>query len=85
MSPKLLSCLFQPKVLCSFVKTEKFVGIMDRCLRCEHYESFLREMHEEDMKEGIEVDEINRLRARYERGEISLEEFRKGYFSVQRE
>lgn len=85
MSSKPLACFFQPKVLCSFVKVEISKGIMERCFKCGHYLSFLSDMDAEDEKEGCEVDEIERLRARYERGEISLEEFRKGYFGVQSE
>jgi len=46
---KVLSCLFLLDVLCSFRKTEKF-GVMDRCLKCSHYERFLREMDEQDEK-----------------------------------
>ena len=44
---KLLFCFFLPNVLCGFRKSEKF-GIMDRCLKCEHYARFLKEMAEED-------------------------------------
>jgi len=58
MSPKSLSCLFLPDILCSFRKTEKF-GIMDRCLKCRYYEEFLREMQAEDEKV---MDEIDRWR-----------------------
>ena len=59
---KVLSCLFLPDILCSYVKSEKSVGVMDRCMECRHYEEFLRVMHEEDMKV---MDEIDRMR-RYE-------------------
>lgn len=55
---KVLSCLFLPDILCSYVKSEK-VGLMDRCLKCRHYEWFLREMAEEDDKV---MDEIDRMR-----------------------
>ena len=57
---KVLSCMFEidEPILCPHRKTEKF-GLMDRCLKCRHYERFLREMHEEDMKE---MDEIDRMR-----------------------
>ena len=56
---KVLSCLFLPDILCSYVKSEK-VGLMDRCMKCRHYEEFLRVMHEEDMKVMDEIDEIRR-------------------------
>jgi hypothetical protein len=44
---KPLSCLFLLDVLCSYRKTEQF-AIMVRCLKCEHYVRFMREMDEED-------------------------------------
>lgn len=58
---KLLSCLFLLDVLCSYVKTEKFSGVMDRCLKCRHYARFLREMAEEDEKVMDEIDTMRRL------------------------
>ena len=57
---KVFSCSFMLDVLCSYVKSEKSTGVMDRCLKCRHYEEFLREMHEEDMKVMHEIDEIRR-------------------------
>jgi len=54
--------MFMLDVLCSYVKSEKFVGAMDRCMKCPHYLRFLREMDEEDEKV---MDEIDRMR-RYE-------------------
>jgi len=59
--------------------------MMARCESCEHFERFMREMREEDVKEKHEIDAIEELRVRYERGEISLEAFREGYFRVQSE
>jgi hypothetical protein len=59
---KAFSCLFSPDVVCSYVKSDKFVGVMNRCMKCRHYEEFLREMDEEDEKV---MDEIDRMR-RYE-------------------
>lgn len=56
---KPLSCLFLLDVLCSFRKSEKVFGIMDRCLKCKHYLEFLKEMQEEDEKV---MDEIDRMR-----------------------
>jgi len=61
---KVLSCFFWDDVLCSYRKTESF-GMMDRCLKCRHYEKFLRVMAEEDEKEMDEIDEIRR---RFEHG-----------------
>ena len=59
MSPKPLSCLFILDVLCSFRKSEKVFGIMDRCLKCKYYLEFLKVMQEEDEKV---MDEIDRWR-----------------------
>ena len=59
VKPKVFSCLFMPDVLCSFVKSERATGVMDRCLKCRHYEEFLRIMAEEDEKV---MDEIDRMR-----------------------
>jgi len=59
MNPKPLSCLFLLDVLCSYVKSEKAVGVMDRCLKCPHYLRFLEEMAAEDEKV---MDEIDRWR-----------------------
>ena len=56
---KALSCLFLLDVLCSFRKSEKVFGIMDRCLKCRHYLEFLKVMQEEDEKI---MDEIDRWR-----------------------
>lgn len=67
---KLLSCLFLLDVLCSYVKTEKFSGVMDRCLKCRHYERFMREMAEEDAKVMDEIDEIRKHSDRYLSGEL---------------
>jgi len=61
-----LSCLFLFDVLCSYVKTEKFVGVMDRCLKCPHYLRFLREMSEEDEKVMDEIDEMRRFHGELE-------------------
>jgi len=60
----ILSCAFLLNVLCSFRRTEKF-GIMDRCLKCCHYERFLRMMDEEDEKV---MDEIDRMRRKESHG-----------------
>ena len=81
MSPKALHCLFKVKVFCSFRKSDKVFGIMDRCLKCEHYLSFLKEMQEEDEKVMHEVDEMEKLHARYLRGEVSKEELRRRFFA----
>ena len=58
---KPLSCLFLLDVLCSHVKAERSVGIMDRCLKCKHYLEFLNEMAEEDAKVMDEIDEMRRF------------------------
>jgi len=42
-------------------------------------------MDEEEDKFFVGVEKVEKLRERYEKGEISLEEFRKGYFSANRE
>ena len=59
MSKKPLSCLFLLDVLCSYRKNEGY-GVMDKCMRCRHYETFLREMDAEDAKI---MDEIDRMRS----------------------
>lgn len=61
MSPKAFLCLFKLKVFCSFVKSDRAFGIMDRCLKCKHYLSFLKEMEEEDEKIMDEIDEMRRF------------------------
>ena len=63
---KLLSCLFLLDVFCSFRKSEKVFGIMDRCLRCKHYLEFLKEMEEEDKKIMDEIDEMRRFHGELE-------------------
>ena len=55
---KPLSCLFMLDVLCSYVKTEKSVGVMDRCLKCGHYARFLREMAKEEEEFFEEVERL---------------------------
>lgn len=59
---KVLSCLFLLDILCSYVKSAKSTGVMDRCMKCSHYLRFMQEMAEEDEKV---MDEIDRMR-RYE-------------------
>ena len=61
MSQKPLSCLYLLDELCSYVKSEKSSGVMDRCLKCRHYLRFLREMAEEDEKAMDEIDEMRRF------------------------
>ena len=80
MSPKPLSCLFLLDVLCSFRKSEKIFGIMDRCLKCRHYHEFLRIMAEEDEKEKAEIEELEKLHVRYLRGEVGEVELRRRFF-----
>jgi hypothetical protein len=67
--PKVLSCMFWNDVLCSFRKYEKF-GLMNRCLKCEHYLRFEREMDEEDQELDDYVREVEQNPDRYLRGEI---------------
>ena len=85
MSPKALQCLFLLDVLCSFRRTEKVFGIMDRCLKCKHYLAFLKEMEEEDEKMMDVIDKIHELTATFHRGEIGEEEYRRRYFELDRE
>jgi len=68
MSPKALHCLFLLDVLCSFRKSEKVFGIMNRCLKCKHYFRFLKEMEEEE-DEFFERVEAIRREERLRRGE----------------
>ena len=46
--PKLLSCLFDGAVLCSFVKREGRSGVLTRCFKCPTYLRFCREMEAEE-------------------------------------
>ena len=59
-APKLLSCFFLDDVLCSFRKTDA-CGVMDRCLKCPHYERFNREMQEQDERVMDEIDRIRKF------------------------
>ena len=54
-----LSCLFLRDVLCSYRKTEGS-GVMDRCMKCPHYKTFLREMEEEEERFFEEVEKTRR-------------------------
>jgi len=56
---KVLSCMFYDDILCSYRKSEKF-GVMDRCLKCRHYEEFLREMEEFEDEAFEELDRLER-------------------------
>ena len=57
--PKILPCVFDKKVLCSFRKSLKF-GIMDRCFSCRHHTDFIRFMEEQDAEVMDEIDRIRR-------------------------
>jgi len=57
--PKILSCVFNDKVLCSYRKSEDF-GIMDRCFSCRHHADFVRFMDEQDAEVMDEIDRIRR-------------------------
>lgn len=63
VKPKVLSCLFLRDVLCSHRKNEGY-GVMDRCMKCRHYETFLREMDAEDEEFWEEEAEARRRRDR---------------------
>lgn len=56
MGSKLFSCLFLPKVLCSFRKTEKS-KIRGRCLKCRYYKEFKIRILRELLAESEELDE----------------------------
>lgn len=81
---KLLSCIFDEKVLCSWRKSEDFRP-MERCFTCKHYLRFMREMEEEDQRLDDGIEKLHKLRACWERGEISEEEFRKQYDIIDRQ
>lgn len=66
---KILPCVFWDDVLCSYRKYEGF-GLMDRCLKCPHYERFLCEM--EDEEEAF-FEEVERARERLEKERGGLE------------
>ena len=84
MQTKLLSCIFLTDLLCSFRKTDDFRP-MQRCFSCKHYLRFMREMEEEDARVMSGIDRLHEVRGRWERGEISEEEFRKQYDVIDRQ
>lgn len=61
---KLLPCAFWLNVLCSFRKNPKFT-VMDRCLKCSHYERFMRKMEKDEEEEDAEFleesEHVNRF------------------------
>jgi len=57
---KLFSCLFLSDVLCSYVKGQRS-GVLDRCMKCRHYERFLSIMDAEDEKVMDEIDAMRRF------------------------
>ena len=75
-----LRCVFYDNVLCSYRKSLR-CGVMDRCLKCDYYVTFMHEMAEEDDKVMDELDEMHRLHECYLCGEISEEELRKRFFA----
>jgi len=70
MSPseKLFACAFLLDVLCSYRKSEK-CGVMGRCLKCEHYMRFIREMDKEDEEMDKEVEDAFANPEKYLRGQ----------------
>jgi len=58
--PKTLSCYFLPDVLCSYVKNQKFTGVLSRCMKCKHYSRFLAEMEDEEERFFEEVERARR-------------------------
>lgn len=69
MQVKFLSCIFFDDVLCSFRKSEK-LGVMDRCLKCEYYRRFMREMDEEEERVWDEIDRIRKYGYPKSKGEL---------------
>lgn len=67
---KLLSCAFLPDVLCSYRKSEKS-GVMGRCLKCEHYARFIREMDREEEEIDREVEDAFANPEKYLRGQVN--------------
>jgi predicted ATP-dependent serine protease len=67
-SKKLFSCTFWVDVVCSHRKSDKS-GIMGRCLKCEHYARFIREMEKEDEEMDKEVEEAFANPEKYLRGQ----------------
>jgi len=67
---KLLSCAFLPDVLCSYRKSEKS-GVMGRCLKCEHYARFIREMDREEEEIDREVEDAFTNPEKYLRGQVN--------------
>lgn len=84
MQTKLLICIFFADVLCSYRKSDDFRP-MERCWSCSHYKRFMRSMEEEDRRLDGGIERLHKLRASWERGEISEEEFRKQYDIIDRQ
>jgi len=75
MSSTPLPCVFWgDDVLCSHRKSMK-VMFLNRCPQCPYYLEFEREMDEEEDEFFAEVDEFNEVRAKFERGELTKDEF----------
>jgi len=69
-SEKSLSCTFLLDVLCPYRKSEKS-GVMGRCLKCEHYMRFIREMDNEDEEMDKEVADAFANPEKYLRGQVN--------------
>lgn len=55
---KILSCLFLLDVLCFFVKSKKFTGVLDRCMKCNHYFRFMADMEDEEEQFFEELEKL---------------------------
>jgi len=67
-SKKLFFCTFLLDVVCSYRNSDKS-GIMDRCLKCQHYARFIREMEKEDEEMDKEAEDAFANPEKYLRGQ----------------
>jgi len=83
-------CSFVAGVVCPHKNTAerlKRFSIAKHCvgLKCEHFVRFEREMDDEDERLMDGFDRLHELHARWDRGEISEEEFREQYLMIDKE
>lgn len=77
--------MFLLGVLCAFRRDADDFRPMARCFKCFYYKKFLRLMDEEDERVMDGIDRLHEIRERWERGEITEEEFRKQYDMIDRQ
>lgn len=63
-------CLFDADVFCGYSQVPEEKRVRSKCLSCEHYARFEREMEEEDDREAEFFEAVCRDPDAYLRGEI---------------